>query len=95
MTTKEKRKSARRTVDLPVEFIVHGNLYQDRIFKVWIKNISRSGVFIDITTSFSVGQDISMTYDSPKFSMKKKTGKIVRITSDGIAVKFDFPGYTR
>ena len=87
MKAKERRKCVRSDTSIPVEFIV-----QERFHFGSIKNICGSGAFVDTTQSFSVGQNISMTYSNGS-GPENRTGQIVRITSQGIGVKFNFPGY--
>jgi Tfp pilus assembly protein PilZ len=84
MTTKENREHSRRPVDIPVEFIVRGRLY-------WIKigNINEGGVFVETEMSFSIGQNISMTYRPSSFGEENRIGKIVWIGPQGIGVKFE------
>ncbi len=95
MITKEKREYARRPVDIPVEFVVQGPLYQGRIKNInkegWIKNINNGGVFVETEMSFSVGQVISITSSSPQFGEKNRIGEIVWISPHGIGVKFKEP----
>jgi hypothetical protein len=54
-----------------------------------VKDISRSGMFIETKQSFSVGQKIIIKYQVPT---SKKTikiiGEIVRLQKNGIGVKF-------
>ncbi len=92
MTTKEKREHVRRIVDIPIQFIVRGCLYQGQIKNMgkegWVKNIKTGGVFIETEMSFSVGQVISMTYSSPHFEEKNRIGTIIRVEPQGIGVKF-------
>ncbi len=92
MATKEKRKHARHPVDIPVGFIVQGRLYQGQIKNMgkegWVKNIKTGGVFIKTEMSFSIRQVISMTYSSPHFGEKNRTGTIIRVEPQGIGVKF-------
>ncbi|KKK46599.1 hypothetical protein LCGC14_3163630 [marine sediment metagenome] len=96
MTTKEKRERVRRIVDIPIQFIVQGRLYQGQIKNMgkegWVKNIKQGGVFIEIEMSFSVGQVISMTYSSPHFGEKNRIGTIIRVEPQGIGVKFGYSG---
>jgi hypothetical protein len=87
MKAKERRNLARVDISIPVEFIV-----QERSRFGSMKNICGSGAFVDTTQSFSVGQDISMTYSNGS-GPENRTGQVVRITSQGIGVKFNFPGY--
>ncbi len=90
MATKNKRGCTRLPTSRRVEIRAKGAIYLGTI-----ENNCDSGVFIETTGRFSVGQDISMTIDSPKFESEKRTGKIVRVTSRGIGVNFNYPGYTR
>jgi len=83
MTTKEQRENSRRPHNIPMEFIV-----QDHRYRGLIKNISKSGVFIETRAMFKVGQFVSMTYAFPPFMGKNKIGKIINIGSQGIGVKF-------
>ncbi len=55
----------------------------------YINDISRCGMFIKTSTSFFVGQDITIKFQTP--SSKKLfqiIGKIVRLQDNGIGVKF-------
>ena len=59
------------------------------VCKDFIKDISSGGVFIKTNMPFSVGQDVSLAFQIPKQQEHiKMTGKIVRITDEGIGVKF-------
>ncbi len=96
MTTKEKRERVRRLVDIPIQFIVQGRLYQGQIKNMgkdgWVKNTNKGGVFIETEMSFSVGQIISMTYSSTLFGEKNRIGTIIRVEPQGIGVKFGNSG---
>ncbi len=81
MTTKEKRERARSPVDIPVDFSVQGRFYDGVI-----KNISKGGVFIKTSGTFSVGQDISFY-----FGKENMDGTIVWVHPQGIGVKFEKP----
>ncbi len=83
MTTKEKRETRRLPHNMPMEFII-----QDHRYLGLIKNISKSGVFIETRELFKVGQVVSMTYAFPPFRGKNKTGKIINVDPQGIGVKF-------
>ncbi len=85
MADKDRRSYVRllhtsRTVDFSVE--------GDRVYLGFIENKCEGGVFIKTGGRFSEGQDISMTFETPKIGIEKRTGKIVRVTPDGIGVKF-------
>jgi hypothetical protein len=102
MPTKERREFARSPVNIPAEFIVQGRLYQGQIKNInkggWIKithgvlrrrrNVNKGGVFVKTELSFSIGQNISMTYRSSSFGEENRIGKIVWIGPQGIGVEF-------
>ncbi len=91
---REKREHVRRSVDIPVEFIVQERLYQGQIKNInkegWIRigNVNKGGVFVETEIPFSIELNISMTYQSPSFGKENRIGKIVRIGPQGIGVKF-------
>ncbi len=87
MATKEKRRHARvrYPVDAPVRFLVQGQFYNGLL-----RNISKSGGFIETNRTFSARQDISFY-----FGKQNMIGVIVRDELDGIRVKFNYPIYTR
>jgi len=78
MTTKERRKFARNSIDIPIDFTVQGRLYDGLI-----KNLSKAGVFIKTNGTFSVGQEIS-SY----FGKENMDGTIIWVHPQGIGVKF-------
>jgi Tfp pilus assembly protein PilZ len=86
MTTKDKREYVRRPVDIPVDFIVQGRLYQG-----WIRNISEDGFLIETEGTFSVGQNISMIYSFHLFGQENRAGRIIWVGSQVIGVKFERP----
>ncbi len=91
MSTEEKRDFVRLSTQRVVKFIV-----RSRSYKASIVNSSDCGVFIKTKKRrFSEGQDISMTIESPKFGSEERTGKVTRVTPEGIGVEFNYPGYTR
>jgi len=87
MMGKEKRDRVRVDISRPVEFIVN-----ERSYFGSIRNLSGGGTFVDTTQSSSVGQDISMPY-SFIYGEENRNGQVTRSTSQGIGVKFNFPGY--
>ncbi len=96
-TIKEKREFIRGPVDIPAELIIRGRLYQGQIKNInkggWItiRNVNKGGVFVETEMSFSIGQTVSMTYQSPFFGERNRIGKIVWISPQGIGVKFEKP----
>ena len=81
----ELREYSRIPFPIPVEHTSNGVN-----FIYFIQNISNDGVFIQTDGNFHIGQQIIM-----KFSLHKiekditVSGKVVRVVSQGIAVKFD------
>jgi Tfp pilus assembly protein PilZ len=62
---------------------------QDQVFKDFILNIGAGGVFIRTNTSFSVGEDITLSFSPPNYNEPIKiNGEIVRSGQLGIGVKF-------
>ncbi len=96
MTAQDKREFVRSPVDIPVEFIVRGRLYQGQIKNInkggWITigDVNKGGVFVETEMSFSIGQNVSMTYQS-LFGERNRIGKIVWISPHGIGVEFKKP----
>ncbi len=83
MSFKERRKHFRYPVNIRIEFIVEGYDY-----KGMVKNISQGGVLIETKELFTIGQAISMTYSSPNFGEENRVGTIIRVSEQGIGVKF-------
>jgi hypothetical protein len=90
LSSKDKREHIRLSTSRNVDFGVKGHAHLGSI-----KNRSNGGVFIKTTAHFSEGEAISMTIESPSFENEKRTGRIVRVTPDGIGVKFTQAGYSR
>ncbi len=81
---KEKRRNPRSTRLIEVDFAV-----QDRAYGGFIRDLSASGAFIETIESFSVGQELMMTFPSPKENSHIKiAAKIVRTNHEGIGVEF-------
>ncbi len=90
MADRDRREHIRISTSRGVNFVVGGRPYEGLS-----ENKSHGGLFIKTDGRFSEGQDISMTIESPKFGSEKRTGKIARVTPEGIGVEFNYPGYTR
>ncbi len=62
---------------------------EDRFYKDYIQDISAGGVFIKTRMPFRAGQEVSLTFSLPDYQKHLKIiGEIVRITPQGIGVKF-------
>jgi Tfp pilus assembly protein PilZ len=80
----QKRKHERRKATLTVYYATHDRAYRDVI-----QNISPSGVFIETREPFLVGQEILLNFTPTRNADPIKVrGKIVRVTADGVGVKF-------
>ena len=82
---KERRRHTRKAFVTVVDFASQGRGYRE-----FAQNISGSGVYIQTKGSFSVGQDISLTFPFPKAAKHLKiNGRIVRADDNGIGIQFD------
>jgi Tfp pilus assembly protein PilZ len=70
-------------------FMVVDYCIEDRVYKDYIADISADGMFIETRMPFSVGQDVSLSFAFPNYQKHIKiTGEVVRISPQGIGVKF-------
>ncbi len=89
-TAKERRENARFSISDNVEFRNNVEFsVKNRVFLGQIESISLSGAFIETKGRFSVGEDISVTIESPKFGRYQKPGTIKRVTKTGIGIEFN------
>ena len=80
----QRRECSRKSCLMLVDYAT-----LDRAYKDCIRNISTSGLFIETSTSFSIGQKIKLTFSSSNYERPIKiTGKIARRAPEGIGVKF-------
>ena len=80
----ERRKYSRKDFFTIIDYSVGDQYYRD-----FIQDMSISGVFIKSSHKFSVGQLIRMIFMSRDYEKPFKiTGEIVRVSPDGIGVKF-------
>ena len=83
---KGSRRDSRKACLITVNYAVGG-----RAFTNYIQDISPTGVFIESSEPFSVGQDILMTFSFPDQEDSFRIGgKITRATPDGFGVKFNY-----
>ena len=81
---REQRKYSRKDFSRIIDYTVEGRHYRD-----FIENISESGLFFKPSHTFSVGQTIQITFMSPDYQKPfKMDGEIVRVSTDGVGVKF-------
>jgi hypothetical protein len=81
----ELRGYPRKLIKIPVELSKNGFT-----FMCLTQNISNSGVFIQTDFSFHIDQQITMVLSPPKIEKDITVGgRITRVDSRGIGVKFD------
>jgi Tfp pilus assembly protein PilZ len=79
-----KRKHTRKPLLTVVDYATEGQVYRD-----FIQNISADGVFIETAVSTYIGQELSLTFAFPtRRKHIKLTGEVVRISPQGIGVRF-------
>ena len=82
----EKRKYPRRSTSMEITF----SSDQRRIFEDFVRNISAGGLFIETNLVTELGQKLTMTFSRPGSGDPVKIlGKIIRVDSGGIGVKFN------
>jgi len=85
--TRRTRRHKRRDTSLTVYYATHDRAYRDTI-----QNISPTGVFIETREPFDIDQEILLNFTpSRNADPIKVRGKVVRITDEGIGVKFVRP----
>jgi Tfp pilus assembly protein PilZ len=78
------RQHDRKTFFMIVDYIVEGRYFRD-----FIQDMSDTGVFIKTSQDVPLGRQILMTFMSPDNQQPFKiNGEAVRVTSEGIGVKF-------
>jgi len=86
--SKERRRHTRKPFITVVDFASQGRAYRE-----FIKDISGSGVYIQTSRPFSVGQDVVLTFPFPNSQKHVKiTARIARVNDAGIGVQFDMKG---
>jgi Tfp pilus assembly protein PilZ len=79
-----KRKHERKPFFMVVDYSA-----EDRLYKDYIQNISVGGVFIETRMPFRAGQEVSLCLPLPNYQKYIKiTGEVLRISPQGIGVKF-------
>ena len=82
----EKRKYSRRSTFMDITY----SSDQRRIFEDFVRNISAGGLFIETNLVTELGQKLTMTFSHPDSGDPIKVlGKIIRVDSGGIGVKFN------
>jgi Tfp pilus assembly protein PilZ len=82
----EKRKYPRRSTLIDISY----SSDQRRIFEDFVRNISAGGLYIETNLVTELGQKLTMTFSYPDSGDPIKVlGKIIRVDSEGIGVKFN------
>jgi Tfp pilus assembly protein PilZ len=84
MFLKEKRNNTRKSCQIPIYYAT-----DDQVYASHIKNISRTGLFIETQKKLPVGNIILMTFRLKGFDKPLKIrGEIAHTESSGIGVRF-------
>ena len=82
----EKRKYQRKSTLIDITY----SSDQRRIFEDFVRNISAGGLFIETNLITELGQKLTMTFSHPDSGDPIKVlGKVIRVDSGGIGVKFN------
>ena len=82
----EKRKYPRKSTLIDITY----SSDQRRIFEDFVRNISAGGLFIETNLLSELGQKLTMTFSHPSSGDPIKVlGKVIRVDSEGIGVKFN------
>ena len=82
----EKRKYPRKSTLMEITY----SSDQRRVFEYFVRNISAGGLFIETNLVTELGQKLTMTFSHPGSGDPIKVlGKIIRVDSGGIGVKFN------
>ncbi len=86
---KGRRRHTRKSVTAVVDFASQGRAYRE-----FVQDISGSGVYIETSGPFSVGQDVVLTFSFPDSQKHAKiTGSIARVADTGIGVQFNMGSF--
>lgn len=79
-----ERKHPRKPYLKEVEYAT-----EDRVYQEFIQDISPSGLFIETRSPLAAGQEITLILSLPNHERPIKIiGEVVRVTQEGIGVKF-------
>jgi Tfp pilus assembly protein PilZ len=82
----EKRKHPRKTTLMDITY----SSDKRRVFEDFVKNISADGLYIETNLVSELGQQLNMTFSHPETGHPiKVSGKIIRVDSGGIGVRFN------
>ena len=82
----EKRKYPRRSTLIDITY----SSDKRRVFEDFVRNISAGGLYIETNLVTELGQQLNMTFSHPESGIPiKVSGKIIRVDSGGIGVRFN------
>jgi hypothetical protein len=92
MTTSDRQwksqgmRNPRQACNVAADFVIEGRAYMGII-----KNKSDSGAYIEAMESFSVGQELTLTFMLPgERKPSKRKGIITRVTPTGFGVEYSY-----
>jgi hypothetical protein len=79
-----KREHPRKSCVMATDYVV-----DDRAYRNFVKDISESGVYVQTSQAFEIGDQIIQSFSlSDKQIPFKFTGEIVRLNKDGVGIRF-------
>ncbi len=84
---KEKRRDIRFPTECPVKMIFNTRVS----YTGYIKDINQKGALIVAKGAFYVGQKLVLDSLDTELKCEKQICKIVRVVTNGVAIKFDKP----
>jgi Tfp pilus assembly protein PilZ len=79
-----KRESPRKPCVMATDYVV-----DDRAYRNFVKDISESGVYVQTSQAFELGDEIIQSFSlSDKQIPFKFAGEIVRLGKDGVGIRF-------
>jgi Tfp pilus assembly protein PilZ len=86
LEAQERRRHPRKDCSIPV------TVGTWRVFREFVKNISRGGMFIETDAPFSPGERVTLTFSyANQPNPVRITARVVRKTNRGIGVEFTTP----
>jgi hypothetical protein len=79
----EKRKHPRQDCLIPITFS-----FKERAYQEFIRNISRSGMYIESVLQISEGRDLTLSYHLPEIGPFKRVAKVIWANPGGMGVRF-------
>ena len=84
LLVEDKRMSVRKPCNIPVNYATQNRIYLD-----YIKNISKSGIFIETDKPLIVGEEILISFNMPGYDRPIKIkGEIIQANGLGVGVEY-------